>query len=211
MDGVYPSLFAAPQLSLLHAMKQVDQFATGYHVDLIDLHFADNLALNFLALQEIQKNTRKPLFIHLMVDNPRHALKKITLRPNDMICFHIENNTEHHELIMELKQNGVIPFIAINPSTDPSQLSRALHADGILVMGVNPGLSGQPVKIDLPMRIREIVTFGQKHGREWMIGADGGVNKQNVKKLRESGAQIICAGSAIFGSNDYAKAIQELE
>ena len=182
------------------------------HIDVMDGHFVPNFTFGPCVIENLQKVSKVPLDVHLMVQNPSKFVEYfLPLKPK-FITFHLEVESHPVRLCEYLRQNGVGAGVVLNPHTPVSQLTHLIEfVDIVLLMSVNPGFSGQkflPLVIDKVKELRELI---DKKGAKVFIEVDGGVNGLNAGKLDEAGADILVAGSYIFGAKDYKAAISSLK
>lgn len=207
---IFPSLFAAPQLKLQESITALEHTAiSGWHIDIIDFHFASNLALNFLAINEIQHTTKLPLFVHLMVEHPGLAAERLKLKKGDLVVHHVEAKVNHEHVFAISQRQEAHVGLAISPSTDLALLKPYLdQIRVILVMGVQPGFSGQKPLPDIKERVSAVKELVGK--RPITLAVDGGVTEHSLKALSLAGAEIFCVGSALFATPNWAEAVQAL-
>jgi len=208
--GLYPSLFAAPQLRIADAMDQVDAHAAGWHIDIMDLASVHNIALNFVTIKELQQKTTKPLFIHLMVTQPITVLALLALKKGDIIALHADR-LDLGLLLPAIAKAECHAFLALSPE-DPISLIEPYFNDiaGILVMGVKPGLSGQKPALDIVQRVAEVNLMCKELNENPVLAVDGAITQANARALQNAGASILCAGSSIFGSDNFAQNAHQL-
>ncbi|MCR4942779.1 MAG: ribulose-phosphate 3-epimerase [Campylobacter sp.] len=182
------------------------------HVDVMDGHFVPNLTIGPLVVNAVAKVATKPLDVHLMVQNNSFFVDLfLPLKPK-FITFHIEEEKHPLRLIDHIRKNGVSPGIVLNPHTPIYTLEYLIkEVDMVLLMSVNPGFGGQkfiPSVIEKTRQVRELI---DKTDAKCLIEIDGGVNGLNAADLEEAGADILVAGSYIFGSNSYEESIRALK
>lgn len=210
---VAPSLLSANFLHLADEVKAVSEAGADLlHIDVMDGHFVPNLTFGPCVIENLQNVSKVPLDVHLMVQNPSKFVEYfLPLKPK-FITFHLEAESHPVRLCEHLRQSGVGAGVVLNPHTPVSQLTHLIEfVDIVLLMSVNPGFSGQkflPLVIDKVKELREII---DKKGAKVFIEVDGGVNGLNAGKLDEVGADILVAGSYIFGAKDYKAAISSLK
>jgi ribulose-phosphate 3-epimerase len=208
--GLYPSLFAAPQLYIKNAMDAIDSHAQGWHIDIMDLPTVHNIALNFNLIKELQKQTDKPLFIHLMVNLPLLTLPLLTLKKGDIITLHA-HRIDLGLLIPAIKKADCGVFLALNPEEPASLIEPYGHdIDGVLIMGVQPGFSGQKPALDIVERVKEVKLLLAELGFSLQLAVDGAINEDNAQALYQAGAHMLCAGSALFHNGDFSHNAQRL-
>lgn len=182
------------------------------HVDVMDGHFVPNLTIGPVVVNAVAKAATKPLDIHLMVQNNTFfADLFLPLKPK-FLSFHVEEEKHPLRLIDHVRKRGVSPAVALNPHTPISVLEYIINdVDMVLLMSVNPGFGGQsfmPSVLDKTRRLRELI---DTKGAKCLIEIDGGVNGLNAPDLEEAGADILVAGSYIFSSNSYSRAISSIK
>lgn len=210
---VAPSLLSANFLHLADEVKAVSEAGADLlHIDVMDGHFVPNLTFGPCVIKDLQNVSKVPLDVHLMVQNPATFVEYFLPIKPKFITFHLEAESHPVRLCEHLRQNGVGAGVVLNPHTPVSQLMHLTEfVDIVLLMSVNPGFSGQkflPLVIDKVKELREII---DKKGAKTFIEVDGGVNGLNAGKLDEAGADILVAGSYIFGAKDYKAAISSLK
>lgn len=210
---VAPSLLSANFLHLADEVKAVSEAGADLlHIDVMDGHFVPNLTFGPCVIKDLQNVSKVPLDVHLMVQNPSKFVEYFLPIKPKFITFHLEAESHPVRLCEHLRQNGVGAGVVLNPHTPVSQLMHLTEfVDIVLLMSVNPGFSGQkflPLVIDKVKELREII---DKKGAKTFIEVDGGVNGLNAGKLDEAGADILVAGSYIFGAKDYKAAISSLK
>lgn len=181
------------------------------HVDVMDGHFVPNLTIGPVVVQAVAKAATKPLDIHLMVKNNTFFVELFAPLQPKFLSFHIEEEKHPHRLIQKIRSYGISPALTLNPHTPPESIEFLLdEIDMVLLMSVNPGFGGQkfiPSVLEKARRLRQMI---EKRNAKVLIEVDGGVNGLNVRDLDEAGVDIVVAGSYVFGSDDYAKAISSL-
>jgi ribulose-phosphate 3-epimerase len=181
------------------------------HIDVMDGHFVPNLTIGPVVVNSIAKVATKPLDIHLMVENNIFFIDLFSHLKPKYISFHIESEKHPHRTIQKIKKLGISPAIALNPHTLPSDIKYLLKdLDMVLLMSVNPGFGGQKFIPSIIQKIKELKELINIYNPNCLIQVDGGVNNQNVVKLKEAGVDIVVAGSFIFKNDNYSKTIQLL-
>ncbi|WP_027326854.1 ribulose-phosphate 3-epimerase [Helicobacter pametensis] len=210
---IAPSLLAA---DFLHLQRELDKIGKSgadlLHLDIMDGHFVPNLTFGPIILEKIASISTLPLDIHLMVKNLGFFVDLFVPYKPKFLSFHIEEEPHAHRMISYIKSKGISPSVVLNPHTPLETLDFILQdLDMVLVMSVNPGFGGQSF---IPQSLEKIKKLKEKINQinpSCLIQVDGGVNQANAVLLKEAGADILVAGSYIFGSKDYAKAIQSLK
>ena len=198
MPSFYPSLFAAPQLSIGTIITELTPHVAGFHYDIMDFHFVKNLTGSIEELREIQALTKAPVWVHAMVMEPYTLLAQIMLSPGDIFSWHIERHTAP-EIIKQVRSSGALASLAINPNTPLGEIMPFLdQVDQILIMGVEPGYSGQELLPSTIERIAHLARVRAEHNHTFKIGIDGGVTEENLSWLIAAGTDDIVLGSILF-------------
>ena len=144
MINIYPSLISADLMNLEKEIKLLEPYCTGFHIDVMDNHFVPNLTWGKMFIDAIGKITKKPLWVHLMIDNPSIFIDTLVLSPESILTFHIESASDVKKLSRRIKEKNIIPSIAVSPKTPVEKIFPFLDlVDHILIMTVEPGFSGQ--------------------------------------------------------------------
>ena len=210
---VAPSILSADFGNLGAEVKAIcDSGCDLVHVDVMDGHFVPNLTIGPVVVEAVEKASTKPLDIHLMVENNRFFVDLFAPVKPKYISFHIEEEKHPHRLIQKIRDYGISPAIALNPHRGLEDLEYLIdELDMILLMSVNPGFGGQkflPLVLDKVRRLKELIV---KKGANTLIEVDVGVSDKNIAKLKDAGVDIVVAGSYIYKSSDYQKAIESLK
>ncbi|MDD5669685.1 MAG: ribulose-phosphate 3-epimerase [Candidatus Omnitrophica bacterium] len=207
---VAPSILSADFSCLEKEIKAVEKAGADLlHVDVMDGHFVPNITIGPVVVESIRKVTRLPLDVHLMIENPFRYSEMFAKAGSDMLTFHVETviPAECEKKFQELRARGVKIGISLNPATPFSKIKEFLDTiDFVLVMTVNPGFGGQQFMSEVIPKIKELRSFFQKD-----IAIDGGINDVTGKEVVAAGANVLAAGSYIFKSSDYTKAIRSLQ
>ena len=182
------------------------------HVDVMDGHFVPNLTIGPVVVEPVSKASSKPLDIHLMVENNNFFVDLFAPLKPKYLSFHIESEKHPHRLIQKIRSLGISPAITLNPHTKVEDIEYLLEdLDMVLLMSVNPGFGGQkfiPSVIEKLKKLKELI---KKKNPNCLIEVDGGVSDKNIKELKDAGVDVVVAGSFVFGSGDYKKAIDSLK
>lgn len=212
MVKIAPSLLSADFSKLAQEVKDIElQGADVLHLDIMDGHYVPNLTFGAPIVKSLRKHTKLPFDVHLMVTNPEDYIKAFKDVGVQYITIHAEAATHAHKLIQEIKSYGIKAGVALNPATPVSVLEDiAADVDMILIMSVNPGFGGQsfiPQALKKIEKARKLLDSVGNH--KAIVEVDGGVNPNTAPKVREAGANLLVAGSAVFGAED-RKAMIEL-
>ena len=200
MNYLAPSLLAADFARLGEQMRIIDQAGAQYfHYDVMDGQFVSNISMGLPVLQSIRKVTKKKLDVHLMIERPERYISDFSDAVADIITVHAEACTHLDQIVGDIKREGLMAGVALNPATPLNVLDYILpEVDMVLIMTVNPGYGGQkmiPYTLD---KIRELRGIVQRRGLSTDIEVDGGVKIDNVDQFLAAGANVIVAGSGIF-------------
>ena len=213
MIKISPSLLSADFMNLEIDIKNVQKAGADLlHLDVMDGHFVPNLTFGVPIIKQIERISEIPLDVHLMVTNPGDYFDALADCGVKYISFHQETVFHAHRLIYSLKEKGIKAGIALNPATPVDTLIPVLpDLDFVLLMSVNPGFGGQSFLPLVLSKIRNLRKLSEETNPELEIEIDGGVNAENAVELRNAGADILVAGSFIFGSNNFKERIESLK
>ncbi len=206
---IAPSLLSADFGSLAKDIKRVEKAgADMLHVDIMDGHFVPNITIGPVVVKYMRKATALPLDVHLMIENPGKYIDAFVEAGSDMITVHIETVSakEIKTIAQSLRPKRVKLGISLNPATPISKIKPVLKfVDFILVMSVNPGFGGQAFIPSAQSKIKQLRAIFKKD-----IAVDGGINALTGRLVREAGANVLAAGSYIFGAKNTKQAIESL-
>jgi len=175
--------------------------ADWIHVDVMDGHFVPAITFGPLITEAVRRATRLPVDVHLMIERPERYIADFIGAGADRITVHQETCPHLHRTLEQIRELGALPGVALNPSTPPTAVQEVLHyAELVLVMTVNPGFGGQafiPTSLGKVRRMRELLTLEGREGV--LVQVDGGVGTETVGPLAAAGADVMVAGSAVFG------------
>ena len=212
MFELAPSILSADFTRLGEEIRAVEEGgATVLHVDVMDGRFVPNITIGLPVVKSIRKFTQMTIDCHLMIVEPnRYAVEFVKAGAN-MVSVHVEADVHLQRTLTAIREAGGQAGIAINPATPLVSLEEALpFADFVLLMSVNPGFGGQKfihTSVDKLRRLRRMI---DERGLKTRIEIDGGIDKENIQKIVESGAEIIVAGSAVFGKENPTEAAREM-
>ena len=212
MIEIAPSILSADFARLGEQIKVVEEAgASLLHVDVMDGRFVPNITIGLPVVKAISRATRLPIDAHLMIVEPGRYAESFVKAGAQMVSIHIEADPHAHRTLSAIRAAGAQAGIAFNPATPLSALEEAIKfADYALLMSVNPGFGGQefiPESLDKVRRLRKMI---DERGLRTRIEIDGGVDIDNIADVAGAGAEIIVAGSAIFGANDPGVAVRKL-
>ena len=209
---IAPSILSADFARLAEEVALVEQAgADMIHVDVMDGHFVPNLTVGPPIVEALRAVTKLPLDVHLMITNPDVFLDDFAKAGADIITVHVETCPHLHRTIQSIRELDVQPGVTLNPATPLGQMTEILSDVSIvLIMSVNPGFGGQTFIPSALQRIKKIRKLIEQTESRAHVEVDGGVKVENSKDIIKAGADILVAGSAIFGSKDYEEAIRGL-
>lgn len=215
MTRIAPSLLSADFLHLEESCAMLNRSADIYHIDVMDGCLVPNISFGFPVVEAMAKVAEKPLDVHLMIVQPHKYFERwAAVKGVQMISFHYEaytSDTERIEQLQALRALGVKAGLAFNPNVPIEAVEPLLpHCDFVLCMSVYAGFGGQkfiPESISRIQQLRKAIT---SRGLDVEIEVDGGVGESNAAVLKEAGAEILVAGSSVFGATDPEKAIENL-
>ena len=209
---IAPSILSSDFSRLAEEIESVQLGgATILHVDVMDGHFVPNITIGLPVVKSIASSTKLPIDAHLMISEPGRYAEQFVAAGAKMVSVHVEADPHLHRTLASIKAAGAYAGIAVNPATPLGAVEEALSfADYVLVMSVNPGFGGQrfiPTSLDKVRRLRRKI---DESGLNVRIEIDGGIDRGNIAEVVAAGAEIIVAGSAIFGAEDPQAAVREL-
>jgi len=199
---VSPSILSADFSYLGDEIKKIEAAGADWiHVDVMDGMYVPNLTLGPPIIRSIRKTTALPFDVHLMIEQPERYLADFKNAGADIITVHVETCPHLHRTLTEIRNLGALAGVSLNPSTPVSALEEVLdQMDLVLVMSVNPGFGGQSFIEGTYEKLRKLkALIGD---RPIHIEVDGGVSPKNAAQLRAAGANVLVAGSAVFGASD---------
>ncbi len=204
---IAPSILSADFAKLGQEIKDVEKAGADWiHVDVMDGHFVPNITIGPAVVKSIRPVTKLPLDVHLMIAKPEDYIESFAKAGSDIITFHIESEDDPKEIIRLIKYYKKKVGVSVRPKTDIGSIAHILQmVDMVLVMTVEPGFGGQSFMTDCVSKIGELRKVFKKY-----IEVDGGVNGSTAADCIKEGANIIVAGSAVFGTKNYAEAINKL-
>jgi ribulose-phosphate 3-epimerase len=212
MFEIAPSILSADFTRLAEAIESITAGgASVIHVDVMDGRFVPNITIGLPVVRSLRKITKLTIDTHLMIVEPGRYAVEFVKAGADMVSVHVEADFHLNRTLSAIREAGGRAGIAINPATPLVSLEEALpYADFVLLMSVNPGFGGQkfvPTSLDKLRRLRRMI---DDRGLETAIEIDGGVDADNISQIVEAGAEIVVAGSAVFGEGRPTEAVREL-
>jgi len=209
MKMIAPSILSADGSRLGDEITAVEAAGADWiHIDVMDGHFVPNLTIGPGLVASIRKTTRLPFDVHLMIENPERYIDDFAKAGADVITVHVEATVHLHRTVALIHERGLRAGVSLNPATPLVQIEPILpEIDLLLIMTVNPGFGGQKfIEGSLP-RIRQAQQMIRTLAPKVLLEVDGGVTLKNIRSIADAGAEILVAGSAIFGSGNYAGTI----
>lgn len=213
MKLIAPSILSADFSRLGDEIRAVEQAGADWiHVDVMDGHFVPNITIGPLVVEAARKVTKLPIDVHLMIENPQDYISAFVDAGADCVSVHAEEGYHLDRTLNLIKEKGVKAGVVLNPATPIVAIDSVLSlVDFVLLMTVNPGFGGQKFIESCKEKIKVLRQIINNRKLKALIEIDGGVKVSNIKELSECGTDIFVAGSAIFGSDNYEKTIQEMK
>lgn len=212
MVEIAPSILSADFTRLGEQIAAVENAGAAYiHVDVMDGHFVPNLTVGPFIVDWVRRVTKLPIDTHLMIENPDNFIGAFAAAGANLISVHPEATYHLHRTIGLIQQSGCRAGVVLNPATPLSMIEEVLtDVDYVLVMSVNPGFGGQKFIPSTLEKLRRLRAMIQASGSRARIEIDGGIGIENAAAVVTAGAEILVAGSAVFGKPDPANALRKL-
>lgn len=210
---IAPSILSADFSKLGAEIRAVASAgADVIHVDVMDAHFVPNLTIGPPVIRKVRHVCKLPFDVHLMMTHPQDYLEAFAKAGADYLTVHVEAcGRRLPEVAARIRRLGVLPGVSLNPETPFSRVRPYLdHFDLFLVMTVHPGFGGQKFMSSVVPKIRQAHRWIAEHKPSMALSVDGGVDEKTAPVVRAAGANLLVAGSAVFGQSNYARAIRAL-
>lgn len=209
---IAPSILSANFGELARALDEITRGGADIvHLDVMDGHFVPNITIGAPVIKALRPVTALPFDCHLMIEQPQRFIDDFLAAGANMISVHVEADAHLHRALSVIRAGGAKAGIAINPASPAELLSDALdYCDYVLVMTVNPGFGGQRFISGVVPKIRRLSQMIRERGLNVAIEVDGGIDSKTAPDVVRAGAEILVAGTAIFGQRDLREAIQTL-
>ncbi|MEG0593650.1 MAG: ribulose-phosphate 3-epimerase [Christensenella sp.] len=212
MIKIAPSLLSADFCNMEKGVRLMERAKADYlHCDVMDGMFVPNISFGFQMISRLKDITELPLDVHLMIVEPERYVERFAESGADFITVHAEATNHLQRVLKQIAQCGKKPGVVLNPATPLDVIKYVLDdVDMVLLMSVNPGYGGQSFIPAVMQKVADLRKMIDESGKNIEIEVDGGVDTKNCEALRNAGATILVAGSAVFGAEDSACAVRIL-
>ena len=210
---IAPSVLAADFANLQRDIEMINNSeADWFHIDIMDGVFVPNISFGMPVLQAISKHAKKTIDVHLMIVDPDRYIATFKKLGADVLTVHYEACTHLHRSLQAIKAEGMKAGVAINPHTNVSLLEDTIKdIDLVCIMSVNPGFGGQSFIENTYKKIKQLKEIITRNNASTLIEIDGGVTNKNAKQLVDAGADVLVAGSYVFGAENPTATIADLK
>jgi ribulose-phosphate 3-epimerase len=211
MVKIAPSILSADFAALGDDVRRVADEADLMHIDVMDGHFVPNITIGPDVVKSLRPLTETPFDTHLMITNPGKYIKKFVDAGSNIVTVHAEECPHLHRTLQALRSLDVKAGVALNPSTPLSSIENVLdELDMVVIMTVNPGFGGQRFIKNMIPKIETLSRMIREKGLDVDIEVDGGINDETARDVTQAGAEILVAGSAVYGKEDPIAAIKSI-
>lgn len=212
MIKVAPSILSSDFSHLAEEIQTIQSAgADMVHIDVMDGSFVPNITIGSPVVKSLRNTTNLDFDVHLMIEHPETQIDAFVDAGADIVTFHVEATRHAHRVIQQIKSRGVRAGIAVNPGTSLAMIEEVLgDVDMVLVMTVNPGFGGQRFIDSQLDKVHMLYHTIEDMGYECDIEVDGGINAKTSELVREAGANILVAGSAVYSADDIQAAIDSI-
>lgn len=209
---IAPSLLSADFLHLEEEIRMLNESEAAWiHLDIMDGVFVPNISFGFPIISAVSRISKKICDVHLMIENPDPYIKDFAKAGANILSVHYETCRHLNRTIAAIHDEGMKAGVVLNPHTPVGQLENILpYVDMILLMSVNPGFGGQKFIPETFLKIKQLEQMRRERELDFLIQVDGGVNGDNAEQLFDHGANILVAGSYVFGSENPRETIKSL-
>lgn len=210
---IAPSILAADFGRLAEEVQMLNETDADYiHVDVMDGRFVPNISFGQNIVKTIAKHSKKPLDVHLMIEEPEKYVEEFVDCGSDIVTFHLEATNHVHRVIQQIKQAGAKAGVGVNPHTNVSLMYDVLEdIDLALIMSVNPGFGGQKFIYQAIQKTKQLKAECDARNLDPIIEIDGGVGLQNAEAIISAGANLLVAGSSVFKAEDPKAMVTKLK